>query len=65
MNANTLLMLLAACIWTMALVAVFSLRGRKLSLAQYTAWGLLALLLPVIGPFLVVWLRPGQRTGSH
>ena len=64
-SSETLLILLAGCVMAMALVAVFSLRRRKLSLLEYTAWGMLALLLPVIGPFLVVWLRPGQKPGAH
>lgn len=44
----------------MALLAIFYLRGRRLSLAAYCLWGLLAVLLPALGPFLVILLRPGQ-----
>ena len=53
---------LLACILGMALLAAFYLRRRDLSLWAYTGWGLLALLLPVVGPFLVIWIRPGRQT---
>ena len=52
---------LLACILGMALLAVFYLRRRELSLLAYAGWGLLALLIPLIGPFLVLWFRPGKQ----
>ena len=51
---------LLACILGMSLLATFYLRRRQLSLLAYAGWGLLALLLPLMGPFLVIWLRPGR-----
>jgi hypothetical protein len=43
----------------MALLALFYLRQRRMSWTSYCCWGLLALALPVLGPFLVIANRPG------
>jgi hypothetical protein len=45
----------------LASTAVFYLRTRRLSLQEYTIWGMMAILLPVVGPFLVIWMRPGRK----
>ena len=42
----------------MLLLALLFLRGRRLAWWQFCAWGLLAACLPLIGPFLVIALRP-------
>lgn len=42
------------------MVAVLYLRQRKLSTLAYFMWGLLALMLPVLGPYLVIIARPGE-----
>jgi hypothetical protein len=52
--------LLAAGIFCMALIAISSLRKRRLTLHKYLAWGLVAILVPVIGPFIIVWIQPGK-----
>lgn len=44
----------------MFLLALSYLCRRKLSWMEYGAFGLLALLVPVLGPFLVIALRPGR-----
>jgi 4-hydroxybenzoate polyprenyltransferase len=44
----------------MFLLAVLYLRRRRLTWLEFGAFGLLALLLPILGPFLVIALRPGQ-----
>lgn len=44
----------------MALFALFYLRQRRMSWGAYCWWGLIALLLPVLGPFLVISNRPGE-----
>lgn len=36
------------------------LRRRRMPAAQYALWGLLALALPGLGPFLVIAIQPGQ-----
>jgi hypothetical protein len=59
MNAATLRLLLAVTLITMYLLAMFFLRRRRLGLGAYLAWGLLALSIPALGPFLVILTRPG------
>ena len=44
----------------MAFLAVSYLYRRQLSWAAYCFWGLLAVALPVLGPFLVIVSRPGR-----
>ncbi len=44
----------------MAFLAIFYLRRRRLSWLAYLCWSLLALVLPIAGPFLVIALRPGE-----
>lgn len=43
----------------MALLALFFLRHRRMSLSSYVRWGLLAIGVPVLGPFMVIARRPG------
>ncbi len=59
MSAATIRLLLIVCLVCMYVLAMLSLRRRELSLGRYVFWGLLALLLPAVGPFLVLLLRPG------
>ena len=51
---------LAVCIVGMAALAVAYLRKRDMPLDEYLGWGLLILLLPILGPFLEIFLRPGK-----
>lgn len=44
----------------LALLALFYLRQRRMSWMSLLGWGLLAVLLPVLGPFLVIATRPGE-----
>jgi hypothetical protein len=44
----------------MAFLAVFYLRRRQLTWEAYCFWGLLTIVLPVLGPFLVIVSRPGR-----
>ena len=53
--------LLLVCILTMVILAVFYLRQRKLTHLAYVLWGLVAILIPIIGPFIVIWMRPGEQ----
>lgn len=43
------------------MLAVLYLRQRKLSTLAFVLWGVLALVVPVIGPFLVIASRPGEN----
>jgi uncharacterized membrane protein YfcA len=52
--------ILLITILTLIFMAMTYLRQRKLSWTGYCFWGILAVLLPVIGPFLVIAFRPGE-----
>ena len=61
---------LCLCLLAMAVLAACSLRGRTLSTPAFLGWGLLLVLVPLIGPFFVILLgsrnRPGRRrVSSH
>jgi hypothetical protein len=60
-EAEILRMLLLAVMLAMALLALVYLQGRRLALWQQVGWGLLILLLPLLGPFLAIWARPGGK----
>jgi len=53
---------LVVCVLGMALLAAFFLRKRQLTLLEYIGWGLVIVLLPLLGPFLVILRRPGKDT---
>lgn len=53
-------LVLLADILMMLFLAVFYLRQRKLTWLEFSLWGLLALVVPVLGPFLVIAARPGR-----
>jgi hypothetical protein len=55
---------LFACLFGMVVIAVAYLRQRKLSTTAFLLWGLLALLLPVLGPYLVIASQPGEPAQS-
>jgi hypothetical protein len=59
-SSEVMLFIVYLCLFLMPLLAVFFLRRRKLTVFEYLLWGLLALLLPVLGPYLVIVSRPGQ-----
>jgi hypothetical protein len=46
---------------SMVMVAAFYLRRRKLTILEYAFWGLAAILIPIIGPFFVIWIKPGSQ----
>ena len=45
---------------TMALLSLIYLRQRRMSWAAFICWGVLAMFVPVLGPFLVISNRPGE-----
>jgi len=53
--------LLFVCMLTMVILAVFYLRQRKLTHRAYFLWGLFAILIPIFGPFIVIWMKPGEQ----
>ena len=58
--AEFLQIALYVVIFCLAFLAIFFLRGRRLSWAGYISWGLIAVLVPVLGPFLVILSAPGE-----
>jgi len=42
-------------------LAMVYLAQRRLAWHQYLGWGLVALIFPILGPFLVIANRPGVR----
>lgn len=57
--------LLYVVLFGMLLIAVLYLRQRKLSKVAYVLWGILALIVPVVGPYIVIASRPGEPAGSE
>jgi hypothetical protein len=42
-------------------LVVFYLTRRRMSWRQYLGWGLVAVIFPLLGPFLVIASHPGER----
>lgn len=59
MNTGTLRVLLGADIIIMALLAIAYLSQRRLEWRDFCAWGMLAVFVPLLGPFVVILCRPG------
>ena len=59
-GAEILRGLLVADMLGMFALAVVYLRHRRLEWRLYLGWGLVALIFPVFGPFLVIAYHPGQ-----
>jgi hypothetical protein len=57
--------LLAIGILCMAILALLYLRRRELTVSECIGWGLLIVLLPLLGPFLVITYQPGRRATSR
>lgn len=49
----------------MILLAGLYLRRREMTFSEYLRWGLIILLLPLIGPFLVILSRSGKSQNSY
>ncbi len=60
-GTDVLQVLLVLDILGMAILAIFYLRQRPLSWLAFLGWGLLAVLVPILGPFLAITSRPGSR----
>jgi membrane-bound metal-dependent hydrolase YbcI (DUF457 family) len=48
-------------IFAMLVLSMLFLRGRELSTREYILWGLLAVVVPVLGPYLVIAAKPGAQ----
>lgn len=60
-GTDFLQILLVLDILGMAILAIFYLRQRPLSWLSFLGWGLLAVLVPILGPFLAIVTRPGSH----
>ncbi|MBN2046151.1 MAG: hypothetical protein JW757_14100 [Anaerolineales bacterium] len=58
-TAEVLRFLLFADLFGMLMLAILFLRQRQLSTLGYVCWGIFALLVPVVGPYVVIAYRPG------
>ena len=65
MDSTIVGLLLVFCLVGMYVLAMLYLRRRALSFGRYAMWGLFALLLPAVGPFLVLLIRPGKVLQSN
>ena len=61
MSAGTLRLLLLLVLFALYALAILYLSRRPLTPIQFAAWGLFALLVPVLGPFIVLLTHPGQK----
>jgi hypothetical protein len=61
MEALMIRFLLMAYGITAFVITVFYLRHRRVTLGEYAFWGIVALILPIFGPFFVIAARPGPR----
>jgi hypothetical protein len=61
LSAETMRYLLAAFLIGMAFLALLFLRRRELTTSQIVGWGLLIVLVPLLGPFLVIAIKPGAE----
>jgi len=59
-SAEVMRVCLLLCLLGMAALAAFYLRERRMPLWEYVGWGLVIVLLPLVGPFVVLLARPGQ-----
>jgi len=53
-------LLLELCLSGVAVLSAFYLRQRIMPVRAYLGWGLLVVFLPLIGPFLVMLIHPGN-----
>ncbi len=60
MNIETLRIIFLSFLIAEFLLAVFYLRRCELHFGAYTLWGLFALVVPILGPFIVILSRPGS-----
>ena len=59
-SPDVIRILLAIGVLGMAILAVLYLRRRELTIMEYLGWGLLIVLLSLLGPFLVIFYQPGK-----
>lgn len=65
MTADIIRYLLLVDIIAMAVFALIFLRQRRMNWFAYLGWGLIAVAVPILGPFLVISKRPGAWDPSY
>ena len=60
-SPDAMRLILVIGVLCMAALAILYLRRRKLTIMEYIGWGLLIVLLPLLGPFFVILYQPGRR----
>ncbi len=60
-SPNLMRLMLLICMLSMVILAVLYLRQRRLTPLAYALWGLAAILIPVVGPFFVISMKPGGQ----
>ena len=61
MTAEIMRFILLTYLLGISAMAILFLRTRALSFVAYVGWGLFAILVPLVGPFTVLIVRPGKR----
>lgn len=61
MESFILRFLLVAYSTVAFVVTIFYLYYRRVTLGEYVLWGIIAFILPIVGPFFVIAARPGPR----
>lgn len=65
MTAGIIRVLLVVDIIAMAILALVFLRQRRMNWLAYLGWGLIAVAVPVLGPFFIIAKRPGVWDPSY
>jgi hypothetical protein len=61
LSADVMRLLLLLCLVGMAVLAALYLRGRDITWGAYFCWGILIIIVPLLGPFLVILAHPGAQ----
>lgn len=61
MTTDTLRVLLLLLFFALYALAIIYLSRRTLTPLQFAAWALVALFVPILGPFIVFAAHPGQK----
>jgi len=64
-SAGVMRLFLGLGVMGMALLAIFYLRQRRMPFDEFLAWGLLAIFVPMLGPFWVIYKHPGRPGWSR
>jgi hypothetical protein len=59
-SSEIVLALLTVCMIGEAILAALYLSTRSLSIPEILGWGMVIVLVPLLGPFLAIAIRPGR-----